>query len=110
MADVPPSTPTPPPEDMHWGISYLREDIQDLRQGVRALHDRVDRIAETSAQRIDRVEQSLTTRIAVVAETLTKRVDSRFRSAPDDDGRRRPRRQHDHRLSPIPAARPLTRQ
>jgi hypothetical protein len=99
MAETP-TSPNPPPEDMHWGISYLREDIQDLRQGVRALHDRVDRIAETSAQRIDRVEQSLTTRIAVVAETLTKRVDSRFRSAPDDD----------HRLSPIPAARPLTRQ
>jgi hypothetical protein len=110
MAETP-TSPNPPPEDMHWGISYLREDIQDLRQGVRALHDRVDRIAETSAQRIDRVEQSLTTRIAVVAETLTKRVDSRFRSAPDDDGRNeRPRRRHDHRLSPIPAARPLTRQ
>ena len=42
MADVPPSTPTPPPEDMHWGISYLREDIQDLRQDVRAIHGRID--------------------------------------------------------------------
>ncbi|MFP6644966.1 MAG: hypothetical protein VCF24_15605 [Candidatus Latescibacterota bacterium] len=42
MADVPPSTPTPPPEDMHWGISYLREDIQDLRQDVRAIHSRID--------------------------------------------------------------------
>jgi len=27
---------------MHWGISYLREDIQDLRQDVRALHTRID--------------------------------------------------------------------
>ena len=53
MAETP-TSPNPPPEDMHWGISYLREDIQDLRQGVRALHDRVDRITETSAQRIDR--------------------------------------------------------
>ena len=42
MADAPESTPTPPPEDMHWGISYLREDIQDLRQDVRALHARID--------------------------------------------------------------------
>ena len=42
MADVPPSTPTPPPEDMHWGISYLRVDIQDLRQDVRAIHSRID--------------------------------------------------------------------
>lgn len=45
MAETP-TSPNPPPEDMHWGISYLREDIQDLRQGVRALHDRVDQIAE----------------------------------------------------------------
>lgn len=28
-------TPTPPPEDMHWGFSYLREDIQDMRQEFR---------------------------------------------------------------------------
>jgi hypothetical protein len=27
---------------MHWGISYLREDIQDLRQDVRAIHSRID--------------------------------------------------------------------
>ena len=27
--------PTPAPEDLHWGISYLREDIQDLRQQMR---------------------------------------------------------------------------
>jgi hypothetical protein len=41
---------------MHWGISYLREDIQDLRQDVRAIHSRID----------------------VVAENLTRRIDSRF--------------------------------
>jgi predicted nucleic acid-binding Zn-ribbon protein len=28
-------TPTPQPEDMHWGFSYLREDIQDMRQEFR---------------------------------------------------------------------------
>ena len=27
---------------MHWGISYLCENIQDLRQDVRALHTRID--------------------------------------------------------------------
>jgi hypothetical protein len=37
------SNPPPtPPDDMHWGISYLREDIQDLRQDVRGLHNRID--------------------------------------------------------------------
>ena len=30
-----PSTPTPPPEGLYWGISYLREDIQDIRQETR---------------------------------------------------------------------------
>ena len=40
---------TPPQDDMHWGISYLREDIQDLRQEIRALHGRID----STNQRID---------------------------------------------------------
>ena len=31
MAD----TQSPPPEDMHWGISYLREDLQDVKHDVR---------------------------------------------------------------------------
>jgi len=57
----------PPPDDMHWGISYLREDIQDLRLGIRAIHDRVDRQGETLTQRIDSVN-----------ENLTRRIDSRF--------------------------------
>ena len=66
MADTP--KPNPPAEsDMHWGISYLREDIQDLRFGVRALHDHMDRLAEAS-----------TARIETVNENLTKRIDSRF--------------------------------
>ena len=29
------ATQTPPPEDMHWGISYLREDLQDVKQDMR---------------------------------------------------------------------------
>ena len=33
MADTQ-STP-PSPEDMHWGISYLREDLQDVKQDMR---------------------------------------------------------------------------
>ena len=28
-------TPTPQPEDMHWGFAYLREDIQEFRQEFR---------------------------------------------------------------------------
>ena len=33
MADT--QSPSPTPDDMHWGISYLREDLQDLRQESR---------------------------------------------------------------------------
>ncbi len=33
MADT--RSPSPPPEDMHWGISYLREDLQDVKQDLR---------------------------------------------------------------------------
>ena len=43
----------PAPDDMHWGISYLREDLQDLRQEMRALHGRIDQISESLTRRID---------------------------------------------------------
>lgn len=32
-----------PPDDMHWGISYLREDLQELRADIRRLDDRIER-------------------------------------------------------------------
>ena len=73
MAETP-TSPNPPPEDMHWGISYLREDIQDLRFGVRALHDHMDRLAE----RMERLAEASTARIETVNENLTKRIDSHF--------------------------------
>ena len=69
MAETP-TSPNPPPEDMHWGISYLREDIQDLRFGVRALHDHMDRLAE----RMERLAEAST--------------------APHRDGKRKPDEAH----------------
>lgn len=41
MADATPPS-QPPQDDMHWGISYLREDIQDLRREIRAMKARFD--------------------------------------------------------------------
>ena len=35
MTQNPSSQSTPPPDQLPWGISYLREDIQDLRQDLR---------------------------------------------------------------------------
>ena len=74
-----PQTPSPrPPEELHWGISYLREDIQDLRQDMRhelhAVHSRID---ETN-QRIDEKTEKTNQRIDEKYELLTKRLDTRF--------------------------------
>ena len=58
----PKSPPSQPPEDFRWGISYLREDIQDLRQDVRAIHGRID---ETNRRIDSRFAVLMTTMIAL---------------------------------------------
>ena len=62
MADTPKTNP-PAEDDMHWGIAYLREDIQDLRLDQRAGLERMERIAA---------------RIEAVNDNLSARMDSRF--------------------------------
>ncbi len=37
-----PTSSQPQPEDMHWAVSYLREDLQDIRNETRGLHERID--------------------------------------------------------------------
>ncbi len=62
----PKSLPSKPPEDFHWSIAYLREDIQDMRQDVRALHGRIDETNRSLSQRIDsRATLLMTTMIAL---------------------------------------------
>ena len=51
MADPPPK-PTTSPDDMHW-VLYLREDIQEIRQDLRALVVRVDAVERRLNERID---------------------------------------------------------
>ena len=41
-------TSSPSPDDMHWGISFLREDLQDVKLDVRK--EVADSRAETSQQ------------------------------------------------------------
>ena len=70
-----PSTAQPqPPQEFHWGISYLREDIQDLRQEFRSVHTRID----GTNQRIDEVNISLRTRIDEQSQSLHKALRSQF--------------------------------
>ena len=76
---------TPKPEEMPWVISYLHDDIQDLRQDLRtqigAVNNRIDetnrslgdRIDETN-RRIDETNRSLGEQI----RALHKRMDIYF--------------------------------
>ncbi len=89
-----PQTPrSRPPEELHWGISYLREDIQDLRQDMRhelhavhsridetnrSLGERIDEKTEKTNQRIDEKTEKTNQRIDEKYELLTKRLDTRF--------------------------------
>jgi hypothetical protein len=57
------SSPNQAPDDMHWGINYLREDIQDMRLDIREIRVEIQaRFAEMNTRFAD----------------LQKRMDSRF--------------------------------
>ena len=60
------STPQPP-EEFHWAVTYLREDIQDIRNEIRGVHGRIDETNRSLGQRINEKH-----------ELLTKRLDNRF--------------------------------
>ena len=68
---------------MHWGISYLREDIQDLRLDQRAGLDRMERLGarieavnDNLSSRMDSMHESLTTRMDSMSKDLTARIDA----------------------------------
>ena len=92
----PKSSPPQPSEDLPWGMSYLREDIRNLRlemhrenhgvredvqtlqQEMRGIHGRIDETNRSLIGRIDETNQALIGRI----DETNKRVDemSRFLS------------------------------
>ncbi len=61
--DNPQPRPAPAADELHWGISYLREDIQDLRQQMIETNRRIDETSRLLSQQI--------------AET-NKRIDAHF--------------------------------
>jgi len=67
-----PSSRSQPPEDLHWGIVYLREDIQDikseLRSELRAVHGRID---DTNKRMDVHFRWLMTTLIAVAGIIIT---------------------------------------
>ena len=89
MPDRAPSTPKPAPEELHWGISYLREDIQDLRHQIDLVHRRIDETnrilgeqIQTVHRRIDETNRIFSEQIQAIHHRIDethKRMDSHFR-------------------------------
>ena len=81
MTDSPNPQSRPAPGELHWGISYLREDIQDLRNQIGAVHHRIDETNRSLGEqiqavhhRIDETNRSLGEQI----QAVHKRMDVHF--------------------------------
>ena len=79
---------TPKPEEMPWVISYLHDDIQDLRQDLRtqigAVNNRIDEFNRSLSDRIDETNRSLSDRIDETNRSLSEQIHEVSRSL---DGR-----------------------
>ena len=79
---------TPKPEEMPWVISYLHDEIQDLRQDLRtqigAVNNRIDETNRSLSDRIDEFNRSLSDRIDETNRSLSEQIHEVSRSL---DGR-----------------------
>ena len=64
----------PTPEEMPWSISYLRDDIKDLRTQIGALHGRIDETNRSLGERIDETNRSLGERIDETNRSLGEQI------------------------------------
>ncbi len=75
----PPRRAVPDPEEMPWSISYLRDDIKELRAEVGArfgaVHNRIDETSRSLSDRIDETSRSLNDRIDETSRSLNDRID-----------------------------------
>lgn len=70
MAETPESQAASTPDNTHWGVAYLREDLQDLRQQMREdVKDLRQQIAETN-KRIDETNKLIESRFAWLITTM----------------------------------------
>ena len=74
----PQPAPSKPPEEFHWAVTYLREDIQDIRNEIRGVHGRIDETNRSLSERIDEKTEKINQRIDEKYELLTRRLDTRF--------------------------------
>ena len=69
---------TPKPEEMPWVISYLHDDIQDLRQDLRtqigAVNNRIDETNRSLSEQIHETNRSLGDRIDEINRSLGDRI------------------------------------
>lgn len=81
----PQAASSPPPEDFHWGVAYLREDIQDVRREIQDVRQEMRQEFQNVRQEMRQEIQSVHSRIDEtnkrIDETgkyLSQRIDSRF--------------------------------
>ena len=74
MAETPESQAASAPDNTHWGVAYLREDLQDLRQQIR--EDSQD-LRQQIREDVKDLRQQITEINKRIDET-NKRIDSRF--------------------------------
>lgn len=90
----PPRRAVPDPEEMPWSISYVRDDIKELRAEMGAqlgvLHNRIDETQRSLSDRIDETNRSLGERIDETNRSLSEtnrslgdRIDETHRSLGD---------------------------
>ena len=82
----PPRRAVPDPEEMPWSISYLRDDIKELRAEMGAqlgvLHNRIDETHRSLSDRIDETNRSL----SEINRSLGERIDETNRSLSETNG------------------------
>ena len=95
MAEKPESQSAPAPADLHWGIAYLREDIQDVRQEMRQDIQDVRQEMRQEFQNVRREFQNVRQEVQGVCQevqqeirTVNIRIDSRFYARHRDHGHR----------------------
>ena len=71
MAETPESEATTSSDNIHWGIAYLREDLQDIRLQMREDSKELRLQMVETNKRIDEVNQLLGQRI----DETNKRID-----------------------------------
>ena len=67
----PQPTRSPEPDDIHWGVSYLRQDIQDLRQDLR---QDIQEVRQDLRQDVQEVRQDLRQEVQEVRQDLRHQI------------------------------------